>query len=203
LSPYGLAVYYIVTVCQGIAKNRIASNYCGILPRNHILLTTLAVSDIEGTGKWPAFTAESTHRDEDLECTVPPNTLKALDAPQHSPSTGINTFSSKDSDILEPDLFIASAATFGSSSPESSEPGSSSTGSTSCTSPETHIHDDFPSGVYTGYVRRLFLDDPTPWFEHVLTAHRTGLLNVGITESTWRMRTKGTLILTPKDLLYI
>ncbi|KFY43092.1 hypothetical protein V495_04165 [Pseudogymnoascus sp. VKM F-4514 (FW-929)] len=132
-----------------------------------------AVSDAEGTGKWPAFTAEATHRDEDLECAVPPNTLRALDAPQHSPSTGIDTLSSKVSDTLEPDLFIASAATSGSSSPELSEPGSSSTGSTSCTSPETHIHDDFSSGVYTGYVKRLCLDDPTTWLEHVLTALET------------------------------
>ncbi|KFZ16980.1 hypothetical protein V502_04811 [Pseudogymnoascus sp. VKM F-4520 (FW-2644)] len=132
-----------------------------------------AVSDIEEAGKWPVYTTEATRRDEDIECAVPPNSLKASDAPQHSPNTGTNTVSARDSDILEPDLFVASAATSGSSSTESSEPGSSSTGSTSCTSPETHVHDDFPSEVYTGFFKRLFLDDPAPWFEHVLTALET------------------------------
>lgn len=128
------------------------------------------VSGIEGTGKLPASTAESAPQDEDLECIVPPNTLKSLDASQRSSSPGINTGPSKDSGIPEPNLSIASVVTSGSSSPESSERGSSSTGSTSCTSPETHIHGGFPSGVHTAHVKRLILDDPTPWFEDVLTA---------------------------------
>jgi len=66
------------------------------------------VSDKEEPGKWPAFSAES---DKDLEHTVPSNTPEALDAPQHSLSTGINAVSSKGSDILEPGLVVASAAT--------------------------------------------------------------------------------------------
>lgn len=127
-----------------------------------------AVSDTEEHGKWP----ESTHRDEDPEHTGPSNTPKALDVSQHAPSTGINAVSSEDSDILEPDLFVASATTSESSSRGSSEPGSLSTGSTSASS-ETRIHDEFPSGVYSTYVKRSFLDDPAPWLEHVLTTLET------------------------------
>jgi hypothetical protein len=125
-----------------------------------------AVSDIKEHGKWP----ESTHRDEG---PGPANTPEALDAPQHSPSTGTNAVSSKDSDILEPGLLVASATTPESCSRGSSEPGSLSTGSTSCTSSETHIHGEFPSGMYPAYVRRSSLDDPAPWLEHILTALET------------------------------
>ena len=55
----------------------------------------------EGPGKWTAFSAES---DEDLEHTVQSNTPEGFDAPQHSLRTGINDVSSRESDILEPDL---------------------------------------------------------------------------------------------------
>jgi hypothetical protein len=108
-----------------------------------------AVSDIEEHSKWP----ESTHRDEDPEQTGPFNTPEALDTTQHSPSTGINAVSPEDSDILEPDLLVASATTSESSSRGSSEPGSLSTVSTSCTSSETHIHGEFQSGIYPAYVK--------------------------------------------------
>jgi hypothetical protein len=130
-----------------------------------------AVSDREGPGKWPAFSAEP---DEDLENTVPSKTPEALDAPRHSLSTGINDVSSKDSDILEPDLRIASAAMSESGSKPSSESGSLSTDLTRYTPSETYIHSGFPSEAqHIAYVKRSFLDDPAPWLEHVLTALET------------------------------
>jgi hypothetical protein len=117
-----------------------------------------AMGDIGEHGKCP----EPTHQDEDLEYTGPSNAPEALDVPQHAPSTGINAVSSEDSDILEPDLFVVSAATSESSSHASSDPGSLSTGLTSASS-ETRIHG----------VKHSFLDDPAPWLEHVLTALET------------------------------
>jgi hypothetical protein len=135
-----------------------------------------AVSDVERPGKWPAFTTESTHRDEVLENTVVSNTPEALDAARHTPSTGINAASSEASDILDPDLAIASAATSESGSSGSSEPGSLSTDQTSYTPSETHVCSDLPSGAQhtAAYVKRSILDDPAPWLEHVLTALETG-----------------------------
>ena len=105
------------------------------------------VSDVGRPGKWPAFTAESTHRYEVLEHTVRSNTPEALDAPQNLPGTGMNAVSSKTSDTLDPDLSIASAATSESGSSGSSEPGSLSTDLTSYTPSETHIYGDLASGV--------------------------------------------------------
>jgi hypothetical protein len=132
------------------------------------------VSDEEGPGKWPAFTAESTHRDEVLEHTVRSNSPAALNAPQHSPSTGINAVSSKASGILDPGLFVASAATSDSGSSGSSDPGSLSTDLTSYTPSETPIYNDLASGVqHTAYIKYSILDDHAPWLEHVLTALET------------------------------
>jgi len=75
------------------------------------------------SGKWPAFTADSNHRDKVLEHTVRSNTTEASDAPQDSPSTSINAVYSETSDILGPGLSIASAAMSESGSNRSSEPG--------------------------------------------------------------------------------
>lgn len=102
------------------------------------------------------------------------NTPEALNTAQYSPGTDINAVSSASSDILDPDLPIASAATSESGSTRSSEAGSSSTNPTSCTPSETNIHSDLPSGVqHTAYVKRSILDGPAPWFELVLTALKT------------------------------
>lgn len=129
------------------------------------------VNNIEGPGKWPAFTAESTHRSEALEHTVLSKTPDALNAPRHSSNTSIDGVSSGASDILDPDLPIASATTSESGSSGSSKPESSSLDPTIYTPSETHIHSDWPSGVrHTTYVKRSILDDPAPWLELVLTA---------------------------------
>jgi hypothetical protein len=117
-----------------------------------------SVSNIEEHGKWP----ESNYRDEDPEHTGPVNTPEALDAPQYSPSTSINTVSSKDLDIPKPGLLVASTATSKSSSRGSSEPGSLSTIPTSYTSFEAHIYSKFPSRMCPVYIKRLSLNDPAP-----------------------------------------
>jgi len=129
---------------------------------------------VEGPGKLLASTAEATHREEVVEPTIWSNTPKTLNAPQHLPSTSICFVSSKASDILDPDLSIASAATLESSSSGSSKPGSLSTDLTSYSPSETHIYSDLASGVqHTAFVKRSILDDPAPWLEHVLTALET------------------------------
>jgi hypothetical protein len=97
--------------------------------------------------------------------TLSGNTPKVSNAPHHSPSTGINAVSTKASDILDPDLLIASAATFESGSSGSSEPGSLSTDLTSYTPSETHhISSDLASVVqHTPYVKRPILDKSAQW----------------------------------------
>jgi hypothetical protein len=132
------------------------------------------LSDVDVPGKWPAFTAESTHGDEVLEHTDRSKTPDALDAPRHSSNTSVDAVSSRPSDILDLDLPIASAATSESGSSGLSEPESLSTDPTNYTPSETHIHSDLLSGVrHTAYIKRSILDDPAPWLEHVLTALET------------------------------
>ncbi|KAH8648220.1 hypothetical protein BGZ60DRAFT_437770 [Tricladium varicosporioides] len=63
------------------------------------------------------------------------------------PSTGINVVSSKASDIVDPDLSIASAAASESNSSGLSEPGSRSTDLTSNMTSETYVYRDLASGV--------------------------------------------------------
>jgi hypothetical protein len=64
---------------------------------------------------------------------VQSNTPEALNTAQLLPSTGINAVSSTASDILDPDIAVASAATSESGSSGSSEAGSLSTNLTSYT----------------------------------------------------------------------
>ena len=132
------------------------------------------VSDIERPCKWPASTAEYNHRPEVLEHTARSNTPEAVDAPQNLLGSGINAVSSTTLHILDPDLFIASAATSEPGSRGLSEPRSLSTDLTSYTPSKTYTYSDLASGLqHTAYVKCSILDHPTPWLEHVLTALET------------------------------
>jgi hypothetical protein len=119
------------------------------------------VSDVEGLSKWLAFTAEFTYQDEVLEDTVRSNTPEVLSAPHCSPSTSINAVSPKASDMLDPDLPVASATTSKSGSSRSSQPGSLSTDLTSYTPSETHHTSSNLASVvrHTPYVKRPILDE--------------------------------------------
>jgi hypothetical protein len=126
-------------------------------------------NDAEWLDKRPTFTAESAHQDGALEPTIRSNTPGAL-TPQRAPIAEINVVFSGASDILDPDLTVASAAmSESSSSIESSEPGSTSTNPTSYPPSETrHINSDLASAVrHTPYVKRPILDKSAQWLEHV------------------------------------
>jgi hypothetical protein len=106
------------------------------------------VSDMEGLGKWLAFTAEFTYQDEVLEHTVWSNTPEVLNALYCSPSTSINAISPKALDMLDPDLPVASATTSESGFSRLSKPGSLSTDLTSYTLSKTyHTSSDLTSVV--------------------------------------------------------
>jgi hypothetical protein len=130
------------------------------------------VSDMEGLGKWPAFTAESTHRDEIHEHIVWSNTPKVSNALHYSPSTALNLASPKALDMLDTELPIASAATSEDGSSGSSEIGSLSIDRTSYPPSETHRFDSDLATIvrHTPYIKRLVLDKSAQWLDHVLIA---------------------------------
>jgi hypothetical protein len=84
-----------------------------------------------------------------------------LNAPHCSLSTSINAISLKALDILNPNLPIASAATFKSSSSRSSKPRSLSMDLTSYTPSKTYYTSSNLTSVvqHTPYVKRLILDE--------------------------------------------